>query len=176
MIQEERRTEETTRGDEGADAAIAVAAAAAGGRNRNRGDRPERSPAMVAERNVQPMTARHRKQCRKIPHRRRHKPRPDRPRRERGGRGRRRWRDRDDRGRRTGSAISPATAAWPSLPLPAADGNRLPAFATEDRAPPAPPHPYAANRSSTATLESTPRDPNAPTKKGWWQKMIELDD
>jgi len=86
----------------------------------------------------------------------------------RGGRGRRPWRENDNRGPRREKTDAPRISSdnGPS------DGTALPAFATEDRtaAPPPPPPPPAP------VLESTPRDPNAPVKKGWWQKMIELDD
>jgi len=102
-------------------------------------------------------------------------PRPDRPRRERGGRGRRNWRDRPPRGdapvENAPQETSYGEAPVVSAPVYAArsDGNALPAFATEERiAPPPPPPP--------APVASTPRDPNAAPKKGWWKKMIELDD
>jgi ribonuclease E len=78
-------------------------------------------------------------------------------------RGRRPWRDNNDRGQRTNA--EPAVVGE-------SDGNALPAFATEkpvlvETPQPLPPAPV---------LQSTPRDPNAPSKKGWWQKMIDLED
>ncbi len=91
-----------------------------------------------------------------------------RPRGERGGRGRRRWRERD--GRREGSdAVAGAQYADNS------DGRDLPAFATEN------PVPMEQERKrepemAHAAAESAPRDPNAQPKKGWWQKIIDLDD
>ncbi len=52
----------------------------------------------------------------------------------------------------------------------------LPAFATEDRRP-EPVRPSEPERvAAVHALPPTPKDPNAPTKKGWWQKMIDLDD
>jgi hypothetical protein len=102
-----------------------------------------------------------------------------RPPRQRGGRGRRRWRDRDDRPERKEGEPAMAEAGAPDTNHEAVatsyshnDGNTLPAFATEDRLPVIPrSQPPVAEK-----VESTPRDPNAPAKKGWWQKMIELDD
>jgi hypothetical protein len=115
-----------------------------------------------------------------------------RPPRSRGGRGRRRWRDRDERGEpmpAEGVAMENASADVARqeepvaryeqpAPAPRTDGNTLPAFATEDR----PLIELATNRPApqpvvaSPMVESTPRNPDAPVKKGWWQKMIELDD
>ena len=100
----------------------------------------------------------------------------DRGPRQRGGRGRRRWREGDERAPRRDNRDQPQTE-WNDNTAPAAepDGNTLPAFTRQEPIQPPPPRapePVVVN----ATLESTPRDPNAPSKKGWWQKMIELDD
>lgn len=92
----------------------------------------------------------------------------------RGGRGRRRWRDRDERNKDRDQHYNSANRATNDAPVAAAasDGNSLPAFATEDRmAAPPPPPPAVA-----VAVNEAPRDPNAPAKKGWWKKMIELDD
>jgi ribonuclease E len=95
----------------------------------------------------------------------------------RGGRGRRRWRDDrgkgDDRGRNKNRDGDYAPRDREHV---ASDGNSLPAFATENPVPVESPAPRAPEPVAQAPLESTPRDPNAPPKKGWWKKMIELDD
>jgi ribonuclease E len=89
----------------------------------------------------------------------------------RGGRnrrgGRRPWRDNNDGNNDRAPRIDHDSAA-----ATASDGNTLPAFATEK------PVPLEAPQSPppAPVLESTPRDPNAPSKKGWWQKMINLED
>ncbi len=113
-----------------------------------------------------------------------------RPPRTRGGRGRRRWRDRDERGGENRPAEG--TQGGDEAPQPErqqeryvepvaarhTDGNTLPAFATEDR----PLIELASNRPAptpvvaSPMVESAQRDASAPAKKGWWQKMIELDD
>jgi len=109
--------------------------------------------------------------------------RPGRPR-QRGGRGRRRWRDRDERGNKDNAAPVQDSAAHEPAPQDSRreqpsyvspDGNSLPAFATEERISVTPPPPLRPEPVAVKP-ESTPRDPNAPVKKGWWQKMIELDD
>ncbi|MFW0777092.1 MAG: Rne/Rng family ribonuclease [Rickettsiales bacterium] len=59
------------------------------------------------------------------------------------------------------------------------DGKALPAFATNEPVPiepPAPAYEMQKEKKAVNAPESTPRDPNVPAKKGWWQKMIELDD
>jgi ribonuclease E len=89
----------------------------------------------------------------------------------RGRRGRRPWReDRPPRESRSSSTNTSPMASEAASTV--SDGNTLPAFATEARAPVTPPAPPPA----PPVLESTPRDPNAPSKKGWWQKMIDLDE
>ncbi|MDE3060561.1 MAG: ribonuclease E/G [Pseudomonadota bacterium] len=98
--------------------------------------------------------------------------RSPRQRRERGGRGRRKWRDRDQRSeRREGEPQAAQPREWqePSR----SDSVMLPAFATE-KAVPVPAH-VPEPAAAAAPLPSTPRDPNAPPKRGWWQKMIQLD-
>jgi len=90
-----------------------------------------------------------------------------RPPRSRGGRNRRPWRGREDR---------PASADGSSNPQPVidhADGNTLPAFATEERPAYAPP---PAPEPKVIPMEPTQSEPSGPPKKGWWKKMIELDD
>lgn len=99
------------------------------------------------------------------------------PRRE--GRGRRRWRDRGGRERQSqGSNNNTTYANNDNEQMVRSD---LPAFASQEAAP-------VQTAFATPSLEpvvmvqppapppSTPRDPNAPAKKGWWQKMIQLDD
>ncbi|MDE3016245.1 MAG: hypothetical protein KGI29_04905, partial [Pseudomonadota bacterium] len=58
----------------------------------------------------------------------------------------------------------------------AATPQSLPAFATQEPKPAPVPVPKREPEPVAAALESTPRDPNAPRKKGWWQKMIDLDE
>ncbi len=89
----------------------------------------------------------------------------------RGGRNRNRWKERD--GERSESAtpqpheapvsnvVSFEQKSEPSAPLPA--------FTQREAVQPVQP---VANIHG----EATPRDPNAPEKKGWWQRMINLDD
>jgi len=106
----------------------------------------------------------------------------------RNNRGRRRWRDRggrdrnDNRNQNVATANADAPTSWKSDDMQPArsDGNTLPSFATTE--------PVLANPFTPAytqekvvvnappAVTSTPRDPNAPVKKGWWQKMIDLDD
>src|SRR5262249_42075683 len=85
----------------------------------------------------------------------------------RRGRGRRRWRDPDERGERPEGGRN----EWHEP-----NHNALPAFATEAPVTPPPPPRAPEPVVEITTLESTPRDPNVPAKKGWWQKMIELDE
>ncbi len=100
--------------------------------------------------------------------------RPDRPPRQRGGRGgrgRRRWKEGDRAERPHRNEGAPHRA-----PVPVADASTLPAFATENRMP-EPIRPTESEKvAAVHALPPTPRDPNAPAKKGWWQKMIDLDD
>lgn len=100
----------------------------------------------------------------------------------RGGRGRKRWRDRDDHRQQDAKPSS----AWPTASEPQAAEAKLPAFATQEPVlmPSAASTPFrrieAAEPQATYTPprlpESTSRNPSAPPKKGWWQKMIQLDD
>lgn len=98
----------------------------------------------------------------------------------RGGRnrrgGRRQWRDNPGRNPNPATAESTGddhSSRPDNEPARAAsDGNTLPAFATEKPVMVVP----QPTPQSTPILESTPRDPNAPSKKGWWQKMINLED
>ncbi len=96
--------------------------------------------------------------------------------RQRGGRGRRKWRDNRESGERSEHHAAENRPA-PDLTLvekAPAPRHALPAFATEDRRPPEPQQPERV--AAVHALPPTPKDPNAPSKKGWWQKMIELDD
>jgi ribonuclease E len=100
-----------------------------------------------------------------------------RPPRNRGGRGRRRWRDRDERGDNRNRGDNRQQQGGYESAEPLTDGNTLPAFATEERLPVEPPAPQQAPEPVVVSpaLDSTQRG-DAPAKKGWWQKMIELDD
>ncbi|MFO0388919.1 MAG: Rne/Rng family ribonuclease [Alphaproteobacteria bacterium] len=98
--------------------------------------------------------------------------------RQRGNRNRRKWRDNRDGNpqERAPREHSSGTADLTLVEKPASYTNVLPAFATEDRRP-EPIKPTEPERvAAVHALPPTPKDPNAPTKKGWWQKMIELDD
>ncbi|NBX03593.1 MAG: ribonuclease E/G [Alphaproteobacteria bacterium] len=102
-------------------------------------------------------------------------PRPRRERGERGGRGRRRWRD--DRGHRPEGSDNvtgqPMPVDAPSTQYPAPYIVEKPASSAPvivSSFAPAAPAPRPA-----AVVESTPRDPAAPPKKGWWKKMIDLE-
>ena len=104
---------------------------------------------------------------------------PKRPPRERGGRGRRKWRDRSERA--DGSeptAVEDAPTSWNGGAAALADGKALPAFASDLRpvAVPAPPtykafHDYKPNESEPQETAA-----NSSPKRGWWQKMISLDE
>ena len=100
-------------------------------------------------------------------------PNSGRPPRSRGGRNRRPWRDRDDRGGQQVAATSEQQHSEPQqvAVMERNDGNTLPAFATEERFPVSPPQESA----QIIPMEQTPSS-NAAPKKGWWKKMIELDD
>ncbi len=105
---------------------------------------------------------------------------PKRPPRERGGRGRRKWRDRGERVDNTGQTTNEdAPTSWNGGAAALADGKALPAFASDSRqvAIPAPPTYKAFHDYNPA--ESTPAEaaaPTSPPKRGWWQKMISLDE
>ena len=103
--------------------------------------------------------------------------RPDRPRRSRGGRGRNRWKERDGEPRNQNQnqntpSDNVVNFEQPEHHTPRAENTSAPLPAFTQRAavePPAPPQ--------VASLHGeTPRDPNAPSKKGWWQRMINLDE
>lgn len=107
--------------------------------------------------------------------------------RERGGRGRRKWRDRDGRGERSERSENPEQKAAEDVPTSwnggaaeLADGKALPAFASDLRpaATPAPPTYKAFHDYKPAELEtqSASESPSSPPKRGWWQKMISLDE
>lgn len=103
----------------------------------------------------------------------------DRPRRSRGGRGRNRWKERDSESRDrhpNQTVASDNVVAFQqsehSAPRAENAAESLPAFTQRPAAlPPAPPVQQVANLHG-----ETPRDPDAPSKKGWWQRMINLDD
>ena len=167
-----------------------------GGRNRdrdyNRGDRPAPSTPQLAESGYseQPVHTGEAGMVEELPaidgvQQDNQQPNSGRPPRTRGGRGRRRWRD--DRAPKEGQAseqlgeqsgeYSPAPKTYHFEPssTSATDGNALPAFATEERAP------AEAPRRSFETVDAytQPAQETAsaqPSKKGWWQKMIDLDD
>lgn len=84
--------------------------------------------------------------------------------RKRGGRGRRRWRQRGDARAERQDNEATATAFPPAASQPRAIPS-APSFV----------EPAQAVNAPAAIPESTPRDPNAPPKKGWWQKIIELE-
>lgn len=106
----------------------------------------------------------------------------------RGGRGRRRWRDRDGEPRegREGQPRENRDGQQrpqqereqrqPEYASARSDGSSLPAFATDDR----PVIELAQTRPAPTPVVSQPvvesASSNASPKKGWWQKMIELDD
>ena len=104
---------------------------------------------------------------------------PKRPPRERGGRGRRKWRDRSERAEGSEQTTSEdAPTSWNGGAAALADGKALPAFASDSRqvAIPAPPtykafHDYKPESNPTETIT-----PASPPKRGWWQKMISLDE
>ncbi|MDX2073669.1 MAG: ribonuclease E/G [Alphaproteobacteria bacterium] len=107
--------------------------------------------------------------------------RPDRPRRSRGGRGRNRWKERDGEPREHSRNDRNDNPEAPSdnvvafdKPEPRAPREEtpapLPAF-TQRAAVEPPPVQQVANLHG-----ETPRDPNAQSKKGWWQRMINLDE
>jgi len=110
-------------------------------------------------------------------------PSGDRPRRERGGRGRRRWREGGERGPRE---VLPEgdLSSRPDAPLRQEERmpveqptrvypvERVPVSATVVQS-------FAPSSSLPAAASGAaepPRDPSAPPKKGWWKKMIDLDD
>ncbi len=93
--------------------------------------------------------------------------REDRPRRDRGRRGgRRNWKDRDE----STSAEASSPQAEPAPTPPQADVYELPNFtqraATEPKTQP---------QEAPKPVESTARPAGEPPRKGWWQKMIELE-
>lgn len=94
----------------------------------------------------------------------------------RGGRSRNRWKERDDRPGEAGQPQAAPVEHTNVVPFeqreePAA---QLPSF-TQRSAVMEPP-PVAIPSVVNIHGEPTPRDPNAPGKKGWWQRMINLDD
>ena len=107
-------------------------------------------------------------------------PRRRRERGERGGRGRRRWRERGEGSPREGGeeGSEPSQQSFsPEQPMPveAPVSSYAPAPAPTPRPhlvsdTPRPQHSFAAPAPQDAPL-----DPDAPRKKGWWKKMIDLD-
>ncbi len=160
-----------------------------GGRNRNRdrdrGERPQNTAPIPVEGEVmdQPTVAANDTSFSEESPATERAPQDtqERPPRNRGGRGRRRWRDRDERGGETKDTTNVAgdvqSHSYDAAPVSATDGNTLPAFATEERAPAEP----MPSRSFEPFIASQAEPVQASTseggaKKGWWQKMIELDD
>jgi len=97
---------------------------------------------------------------------------------ERGGRGRRNWRDRGGEAK-SEAILDDAPTSWNGgAAALAADAKELPAFATDNRpaAIPAPPvyKPFHDHKPEAAV--AAPVAQPAPQKRGWWQKMISLDD
>jgi len=153
-----------------------------GGRNRNnrdRGERGERQPQDAAQNdNVSEVTevADDAVENAGASEGNDRPPRGNRPPRSRGGRGRNRWKERDEsrpegagNTNEQGAAPVSNVVAFEQRAEPAAPS--LPAF-TQRAAVEPPPAPQAASVHG----DNTPRDPNAPGKKGWWQRMINLDD
>lgn len=169
-------------------------------RNRNREGRPDlalvETSANTEESDLETATADNENDASPELHGEAPETRGSRPPRQRGGRNRRRWRDRDEQ--RASASGSPVLQDEPSAEYASAqnapyaqsmaerihdviepnDGQTLPAFATEER----PLIELAANRPapepvvSTPVVEDSSSGSNQPSKKGWWQKMIELDE
>jgi len=107
---------------------------------------------------------------------------PPRERGERGGRGRRNWRDRggENKAENTnmGANMDDIPTRWDGGAASLAEGKELPAFASDNRpaAIPAPPtyKPFHDHKPEVQTT-AEPAAPSSP-KRGWWQKMISLDD
>ncbi len=96
------------------------------------------------------------------------------------GRGRREWRDRDAKNDNAQTDNSDAPTSWNGGVAELVDGKALPAFASDLRpvAVPAPPtykafHDYKPEQPAA---NPEPLAPSSPPKRGWWQKMISLDD
>ncbi|MEK6746556.1 MAG: Rne/Rng family ribonuclease [Pseudomonadota bacterium] len=101
--------------------------------------------------------------------------------RERGGRGRRKWRDRSERNGATEQKEGEAVpTSWKGGAAELVDGKALPAFASDMRpaATPAPPTYKAFHDYKTTELETQSSNTSPPPqpKRGWWQKMISLDE
>ncbi len=101
------------------------------------------------------------------------------------GRGRRKWRDRGEQSSDTKNTGQEANedipTSWNGGAAELVDGNTLPAFASDMRpaAEPAPPtykafHDY--KQEETVKQRQSENEPASPPKRGWWQKMISLDD
>jgi len=102
-----------------------------------------------------------------------------RPPRERGGRGRRKWRDRNDQAESAKPvALDDAPTSWNGGAAALADGKALPAFASDSRpvAVPAPPTYKAFHDYKSEPVNEAPTQSVASPKRGWWQKMISLDE
>ena len=137
-----------------------------GGRNRDRGERGERPAPVAAEGETPNQESFVENASGEATPAQPPREGSGRPPRQRGGRNRRPWRERDDRTPREGNEqVSQA-------PAREGDGNTLPAFATEERLPPPPAQPSA----QILPMDTPSNASNAPAKKGWWKKMIELDD
>jgi len=102
-----------------------------------------------------------------------------RPPRERGGRGRRKWRDRNDRQEELKQTQpNDVPTSWNGGAAELADGKALPAFASDSRpaAVPAPPTYKAFHDYKTESSNESSAPAGTPPKRGWWQKMISLDE
>lgn len=100
------------------------------------------------------------------------------------GRGRRDWREKEPKNdnRSASNDSNDIPTSWKSGAAEMGDGKSLPAFASDLRpvAVPAPPtykpfHDYKPE-SKPAEQEAQSAAPASPPKRGWWQKMISLDD
>jgi ribonuclease E len=109
---------------------------------------------------------------------------------ERGGRGRRTWRDRGENKTETTNIGVKNNAenagenddiptSWNGGAASITEGKELPAFASDNRPAviPVPPTYKPFHDYKPEGIEPTePPPPPAPAKRGWWQKMISLDD
>ncbi len=99
--------------------------------------------------------------------------------RERGGRMRRKWRDRNDRTENDKTPPSDDTpTSWNGGAAAMTDGVSLPDFASDSRpvAVPAPPTYKAFHDYKSEPANEPPAQSGTPPKRGWWQKMISLDE
>ena len=76
--------------------------------------------------------------------------------------------------------MADAPTSWHGGAKELAEGKELPAFASDNRpaAIPAPPtyKPFHDHKPEAVAQTETPTTPPSPPKRGWWQRMISLDD